>query len=233
MNHRTLKWVRGEGLPSLDEIQRRTDAVRPLVAPPFAAQTILVALIAREWRRMGLGVAEVAVGLADERLGLVSGPISQGAAEQRLKRAEAMLRRLERAEGKAPQPGPADASAQQKAANAYERGLTLRRTHGKLLVAAKARGDAWDQDAALLLADAAVLEQRADTWELYNALSPRDRDGSAQRDDREELRRLAAGLRWRAQAIEESQSPIMRTRRVDPALTRSPDFDPFTSATVY
>jgi len=100
MDRLLLKWVRENGLPSLGEIQLRIDAVRLIVGPPFEARTILVALLARDWRWRGCSRGEIAQALFDPMLGITSQPIGHAAAEARVKRAEAMLRRLERAEGK-------------------------------------------------------------------------------------------------------------------------------------
>jgi hypothetical protein len=257
LHHRLRKWVRSSGLPGPDEIERRISVARTAGTPgPSASvKTITLALVARRWREMGYSRREVALALSDDpRLGRprtdgpIEDPVKERAAlncsreraekeaaalEQRLKRAERALRDLGNQEGTPPPPAVQDHTQRQREAGASRRSLQLQDRHADRLARAKWQGRSPDDDAACLIAEAKVIEDRA----------------NSRPDESEELRVVALRLRWRAaetspvsttlerdaafkrllEAGGFQAEPDVTIRRVDPIATRDPSFDPFTA----
>lgn len=208
-----MDWVRHFDVPSRGEIQARLDAARsPRARRSVRPETIQLVLAARQMRSMGYSVATVALATSDSlELGLDRQGVSTDQAarelqalEQSVKRAERALRRLEAAEGISPPPPPDDRDAQKRSSDAYRAGLALRHEHERLL-------RRLDDPAhpACLIAHALVLEHKATTWHTH--VPPLLPNGRARRDDRDELRRLAAELKSRAEIVAETM-PTKRAR---------------------
>lgn len=245
-NDAVARWVRENGLPSLEQIQTRIDIARAPTAgkrgrPKWTAATIQLALVARAWRAKDFSVRQVALALSDDPMKgrpRTDKPVANLATErrtlersreqaereavaleERIDRAEDSLQQLEDAEGQSSLPLPDERERQRQE---QQRNANVFR-----------QGLAHRRKYTLELerVDRLGIHPDDDQRRLCAEAAVLEDRARTRPGEQEELLAIAARLRWRADALKEDKLDhgVIRRKISDGQDPRDPDFDPFTA----